>query len=101
MDGLSSPTTPASSLPPSTLPEAVRSQTPKRTRPTADALALDDVEPEAADAGDVGYSRRRPRARAHMNGDVPLVKDAVGESVLEAFETFLKTSVSSSTECMP
>lgn len=26
-----------------------------------------------------------------MNADVPIVKDAVGESVQEAFETFLRT----------
>ncbi|KIP12786.1 hypothetical protein PHLGIDRAFT_81292 [Phlebiopsis gigantea 11061_1 CR5-6] len=35
--------------------------------------------------------RRRGRAKQTLNVDVPLVKDAVGESVRESFENFLKT----------
>ena len=31
-----------------------------------------------------------------MNMDVPIVKDAVGETVQDAFETFLRTYVASS-----
>ncbi|KAJ7228312.1 MCM2/3/5 family-domain-containing protein [Mycena pura] len=60
-------------------------------RPATNALSLEDDEPEAreeeADAAG-GRTRRRPRTQG---ADVPHVKDAVGESVTEAFEKFLKT----------
>ncbi|CAK5275412.1 unnamed protein product [Mycena citricolor] len=63
-------------------------------RPTANALSLDDDEPQAAGDGDLGDETGDPRRRrkARTQGiDVPPVKDAVGESVAEAFEKFLKT----------
>ena len=46
-----------------------------------------EAEEENQEAGG-NRIRRRPR---QVNGDVPMVKDAVGESVAESFETFLKT----------
>ena len=49
-------------------------------------MAVDEAEEEAEE----GSTRRRRRPR-QVNGDVPMVKDAVGESVAESFETFLKT----------
>ncbi|KAJ7129333.1 MCM2/3/5 family-domain-containing protein [Mycena epipterygia] len=57
-------------------------------RAPANALALDDDEGEAEEDEAGGRKRRRPRTQGT---DVPLVKDAVGESVVEAFERFLKT----------
>lgn len=87
-EGPSSPLAMPSSLPPSSAPDAVgsvRGGTPRR--PTVAALTLeDDDEP-----GTGAPSRKRRRPRTQANGEVPLVKDAVGESVAENFETFLRT----------
>jgi DNA replication licensing factor MCM6 len=63
-------------------------------RPTSDALAFNDDEAQEAEE-DGATTRRRRRPRNQQNGDVPLVRDAVGESVSESFETFLKTWVTS------
>ncbi|EIN10502.1 mis5 protein [Punctularia strigosozonata HHB-11173 SS5] len=93
VDGLSSPVAPRSSLPSSSAPLPSLSSnggaTPKRSHRTADALALDD--PEDVSQANDGAANRRRRARGQINADVPVVKDAVGESVCDAFETFLKT----------
>lgn len=62
-------------------------------RPIVDALALGDDEPDEQEEQGGGATRKRRRQRGQVNGDVPLVKDAVGESVAESFETFLKTCV--------
>ena len=68
--------------------------TPKRSRPVADALAFDDEAGEDSQAEQEAGARRRGRPRMQGNvADIPLVRDAVGESVREAFETFLKTCV--------
>jgi DNA replication licensing factor MCM6 len=78
-------------LPPSSaIPDSAheRATTPRRTARTTDALNLDDV-PEGTN--DTANSRKRRRPRTQPNGDVPLIRDAVGESVAESFETFLKT----------
>jgi DNA replication licensing factor MCM6 len=92
-DALSSPPGPSPSLPPSSAPGP--SQTPNArstpTRRTADALAFADDEDEEEGTHEGGRRARKPRGQ--FEGDVPLVKDAVGESVAESFETFLKTSV--------
>ncbi|RDB19831.1 DNA replication licensing factor mcm6 [Hypsizygus marmoreus] len=92
-DGLSSPPAMRSSLPPSSVPDPSQStqgRSPRRL-PTTDALTLgdDEAEEDGNEAGGAGRKRRRPRGQ--QNGDIPLVKDAVGESVAENFETFLKT----------
>jgi hypothetical protein len=88
----SSPAAFPSSLPPSSAPNGTNSQgTPRRqARPAADALAIDDAS-DGPRGEDSQASRRRPRIGRGMNGDVPVVHDAVGESVVEVFETFLKT----------
>lgn len=86
-DGLSSPP-PAtySELPPSSAPDPTPTANGTPRRQIADALTID-----AADSNETeGTSRRRRRPR-QVNGEVPMVKDAVGESVAESFETFLKT----------
>lgn len=99
--GLSSPPAPRSSLSPSNapLPSANSKGSPSsnpRSSPTAarrqpvDALAFGDDEAEEDEDGNESTARRRRRARGQANADVPLVKDAVGESVAESFETFLK-----------
>lgn len=75
-------------LPPSSAIPDERATTPRRTARTTDALNLDDV-PEGTN--DTANSRKRRRPRTQANGDVPLIRDAVGESVAESFETFLKT----------
>ncbi|KAI3616575.1 dna replication licensing factor mcm6 [Moniliophthora roreri] len=98
-EGFSSPPALNSSLPPSSAPDALdlrsengnatsnRSGTPRR--PTADALTLGDE--DMADSQQTANSRRRRRAKGQMNGDVPLVRDPIGESVTETFENFLKS----------
>ncbi|KAI0638417.1 MCM-domain-containing protein [Trametes polyzona] len=95
VDGASSPPLRNTSLPPSSAPYASQSSparsraTPRRNGPS-DALGLADD--EADDTGNDGArSRRRKAPRGQVNADVPIVKDAVGESVQEAFETFLRT----------
>lgn len=79
---------PSSSIPNPTPSSPTGSRQPQR--PATNALSLEDDEPEAEEeegaAG--GRKRRRPRTQGT---DVPLVKDAVGESVVEDFEKFLKT----------
>lgn len=50
-------------------------------------LGDDDDE---AHADDGSAARRRKRVKGQIVTDVPMVKDAVGESVAESFETFLK-----------
>jgi DNA replication licensing factor MCM6 len=91
-NGLSSPQAPRSSLPPSSATFPTQSPNRRSTpvRRTADALTLGDDEAEEDEDANEG-GRRRRRTRGQVNGDVPLVKDAVGESVAESFETFLKT----------
>lgn len=91
----SSPPLRHTSLPPSSAPQPSassnsRNGTPRRARPVADALAFGDGDEEGADVEQENGPRRRARPR-QMNPDVPLVKDAVGESVRESFETFLRT----------
>lgn len=98
---MSSPPLPRSSLPPSSaqqnsLSPNVQSSTRQATRrTTTDALSFGDEGNDAREDVTETSSRRRRRPRAEqqqqLNGDVPIVKDAVGESVAEAFEAFLKT----------
>ena len=97
---MSSPPLPRSSLPPSSaeqnsLSPNAQSSTRQATRRTTDALSFGDEGNDAREDVTVTSSRRRRRPRAEqqqqLNGDVPIVKDAVGESVAEAFEAFLKT----------
>jgi DNA replication licensing factor MCM6 len=95
MDGLSSPPAPRSSLPPSSVPipsNLTNGSSPRRQRQPAinGALALGDDDDESRE-DDGTSARRRKRFRGQIVNDVPLVKDAVGESVAESFETFLKT----------
>ncbi|KAI6152370.1 MCM2/3/5 family-domain-containing protein [Pisolithus tinctorius] len=94
-DGLSSPPAPHLSLPSSSAPEPTPSSngTPRsaQRRPVSDALAFaDDTAQGGEDAGESG-GRRRRKARNQPGGEVTMVRDAVGESVCESFETFLKT----------
>jgi DNA replication licensing factor MCM6 len=95
---MSSPPLPRSSPPLSSAPQnsqspSARSSTRQATRHTRDALSFGDETNDAREDVTEASSRRRrrPRAEQQLNGDVPIVKDAVGESVAEAFETFLKT----------
>ncbi|KAH9002283.1 MCM-domain-containing protein [Lactarius hatsudake] len=97
---MTSPPLPRSSLPPSSaqqnsLSPNAQSSTRQATRRTTDALSFGDEGNDAQEDVTETSSRRRRRPRAEqqqqLNGDVPIVKDAVGESVAEAFEAFLKT----------
>jgi DNA replication licensing factor MCM6 len=94
---MSSPPLPRSSLPPSSAPQnsqspSAQSSTRQATRRTTDALSFGDETNDTREDATEASSRRRRRLRTEqLNGDVPIVKDAVGESVAEAFETFLKT----------
>ncbi|KAK0206924.1 MCM2/3/5 family-domain-containing protein [Desarmillaria ectypa] len=91
-----------SSLPPSSAHEppfedantrGSRSGTPAAggTPRRPDALDLDDDGGNEEDDGNAAGSKRRKRINGDARRDVPLVRDAVGESVAESFETFLKT----------
>ena len=97
VDGLpSSPLMRHTSLPPSSAPDPSQPSnghpTPRRSRPVADALAFDDEAGEDTKNEQEAGARRRARPRTQRNAaDIPLVRDAVGESVREAFETFLNT----------
>ncbi|KIJ53815.1 hypothetical protein M422DRAFT_222539 [Sphaerobolus stellatus SS14] len=88
---------PRSSLPPSSAPFATNNSSTPRSRQTrtADPLALDDDADDGAgddEAEEETSSRRsRPRAKNQRQGDIPVVKDATGEKVMESFEMFLKT----------
>lgn len=89
-DQLSSPPLFELSLPSSAPSEPYslpRAQTPQRR--TTDALTLDDVPSEVPGAVKA-KKKKRPRIQ---NSDIPLVKDAVGESVADTFENFLRTCV--------
>ena len=94
---MSSPPLPRSSLPPSSAPQnsqspSARSSTRQATRRTRDALSFGDETNDAREDVTEASSRRKRRPRTEqLNGDVSIVKDAVGESVAEAFEAFLKT----------
>jgi DNA replication licensing factor MCM6 len=94
---MSSPPLPRSSLPPSSAPQdsqspSARSSTRQATRRTRDALSFGDEANDAREDVTETSSRRKRRPRTEqLNGDVSIVKDAVGESVAEAFEAFLKT----------
>ena len=93
----SSPAFRATSLPPRSLPEPSLptngvSTSRRSTGPTTtNALDLGEDIPDESTNDEVASSRRRRRTRGQINVDVPIVKDAVGESVRESFETFLKT----------
>ena len=89
-DAPSSPIALPSSLPPSSAPDATPfANGSPRHRPIADALALDND--EAEEDNEEVPTRAGRRKRARQDGDIPMVKDAVGESVAASFETFLKT----------
>lgn len=88
-DGPSSPIAMPSSLPPSSADPLPLTNAGTPRRPIADALAMGDIEAEEDNEEGTG-NRKRKRPR-QVNGDVPIVKDAVGESVADSFETFLKT----------
>ncbi|KAI0265220.1 MCM-domain-containing protein [Gloeopeniophorella convolvens] len=94
---MSSPPPPTPSLPPSSAPNPSQSQSAKSssrqaTRRTADALSFGDEDNDVREDVTEASSRRRRRPRTEqLNPDVSIVKDAVGESVADAFEAFLKT----------
>ncbi|KAJ2927898.1 hypothetical protein H1R20_g9216, partial [Candolleomyces eurysporus] len=96
----SSPILPPSDFPPSSAPDPFES-TPHPgsapRRPATNALTLDDEADEDQDTQDTGASRKRRRQRTQANGDVPLVKDAVGETLGESFESFLRSFTESVT----
>ncbi|KAJ6539697.1 MCM2/3/5 family-domain-containing protein [Mycena capillaripes] len=85
---------PAGILPSSSFPNPTPSSpTASRSaqRPATNALSLEEDDPQAQEEDEAaGGGRKRRRART-QGTDVPLVKDAVGESVVEAFEKFVKT----------
>ncbi|KAK7695399.1 hypothetical protein QCA50_000035 [Cerrena zonata] len=95
VDASSSPPMRHTSLPPSSgpMPSLPSNSTPPRRTPNrsaGNALSLGDD--DAADTNSDGPARRRRRPKANaINVDVPIVRDAVGESVRENFETFLRT----------
>ena len=97
MDAPSSPPLPRSSIPPSSAPTPIDTNSPSASTPrhrqppttTTGALDLGDDD-EEAHADDGSAARRRKRVKGQIVTDVPVVKDAVGESVAESFETFLK-----------
>lgn len=90
----SSPVFPSSGLPRSSMsfstPRSARVDSPARRTVTIDPLALGDENSEA-DATQDTTRRRKTRALNQLEENVPPVKDATGEKVMEGFEEFLKT----------
>ena len=84
-------------MPPSSAPtpidtNSLDASTPRRGQPpttTTGALDLGDDD-EEAQVDDGSAARRRKRVKGQVVTDIPMVKDAVGESVAASFETFLK-----------
>lgn len=87
MDLSSSPPALYSELPPSSAPDPTPTANGPPRQQIADALTID---PDADSNEPEATNKRRKRPR-QLNGEVPMVKDAVGESVAESFESFLKT----------
>ncbi|KDQ15120.1 hypothetical protein BOTBODRAFT_109338 [Botryobasidium botryosum FD-172 SS1] len=81
---------PRSSLPPSTPRTPGAGSSTRRTNGTIDPLSLGDDNGEAEATQDTAR-RRRPPARNQLEENVPPVKDATGEKVMESFEEFLST----------
>ena len=53
-----------------------------------------DARPQAEENGANNFGAQRQKGRrARMNLDIPPVRDATGEKVMESFELFLKSSV--------
>ncbi|KAI5116717.1 hypothetical protein M0805_000826 [Coniferiporia weirii] len=111
IDGPSSPP-PRSSLPPSSAPVPSNTAGSNGTRTPradnrqtsrngnygngnaagADALALDDIQQSVDTDGDEAtLRRRRGRTKGRVEGDVPLVRDALGEQITAGFQDFLET----------
>ncbi|KAJ7752841.1 MCM2/3/5 family-domain-containing protein [Mycena maculata] len=87
MDPTSSPALPSSSIPNPTPSSPTGGRSAQR--PATNALSMEDDEAQDEEEGAAdARKRRRPRTQAT---DVPPVKDVVGESLVEAFEKFLKT----------
>ncbi|KAJ7639192.1 MCM2/3/5 family-domain-containing protein [Roridomyces roridus] len=84
-----------SGIPPSSAPNFTPSSPSagRAPRTATNALSLEDDEPNAAaqEQEEDGLGTRKRRRPRTQGADVPPVKDAVGESVAEAFEKFLKT----------
>lgn len=61
----------------------------------ADALALNNVQNEGEAAIEDANRRRKGRRRqgGRIDGDVPLVRDQLGEQITESFQNFLETCV--------
>ena len=76
------PSLPSNSTPPR--------RTPSRSAGNALSLGDDDVA-DTANTEASSRRRRRPKTNTQINVDVPIVRDAVGESVRENLETFLRT----------
>lgn len=100
-DGPSSPLALRSSLPPSSAPNPsqnanLNGATPKRPNgrlPPSDAPAPPGTDEAQEDRPEDNSRRRRGRGRGQINGDVPLVRDTLGEQITESFQTFLETLV--------
>ena len=107
VDGPSSPPNPSLSLPPSSGPSIPLLSSSNghvhqngvngrvNGRNGVDALAFDDIQQEQQMNGDqdaqVAARRRRGRTRGQIEGDIPLVRDALGEQITETFQRFLET----------
>lgn len=91
LDGFSSPPPVRSSLPPSSVldpSQSVDGRSPKQQIHHNRAIEDEAVEENELE----GVTKRHKSLKVTQGGsEVPIVKDAVGESVAESFETFLKT----------
>ncbi|KAI0796993.1 MCM-domain-containing protein [Abortiporus biennis] len=96
VDQSSSPPMRHTSLPPSSapapsLPSVNGNSSPARRGPSRpNALSLGDEEGEDG-AEEEATTRKRRKARGQVASDIPVVRDAVGESVRESFEDFLRS----------
>lgn len=102
IDGPSSPLPPSSGLPQSALSSphtrSLNTSTRATRTITADPLALGENTNGGGSQAEEDGARARPGrrgARNQINENVPQVKDATGEKVMESFEIFLNTYVRS------
>nr|GAT48056.1 predicted protein [Mycena chlorophos] len=64
--------------------------TPSTSRPTANALSMEDDDAEGADGDGQNLAGSRRRPQRTQPADVPRVKDKVGLGLTEAFKEFLR-----------
>ncbi|TIB32440.1 hypothetical protein E3P86_03153 [Wallemia ichthyophaga] len=87
---MSTPLGPSSPLPDPTSDVGAQRQSSPRARPIND-MSIQDHNLEDDEAGEESNARRRAKRNPQDPSEVPKVKDATGEKVMESFENFLES----------